>query len=64
MVPSHEIFWGVKCKYFTNLVIFFRKFMKIIQNSKKRRENISEYYQNGFDDGLGTKKEDYNKISR
>ena len=38
--------------------------MKISQNSKKRRKPLSEYYQNGFNDGEGTKKNDYNKISR
>ena len=30
--------------------------MKISQDAKKRRKNISEYYLNGFDDGEGTKK--------
>ena len=31
---------------------------------QKMEENIQEYYQNGFGDGEGTKKKDYNKISR
>ena len=30
--------------------------MKISQDAKKRRKNISECYQNGFDDGEGTNK--------
>ena len=38
--------------------------MKISQDAKKWRKNIQEYYQNGFGDGEGTKKKDYNKISR
>ena len=38
--------------------------MKISQDAKNLRKNISEYYQNGFGDGEGTKKRDYNKISR
>ena len=56
--PKSSNFLGGKCKYFRNQVIFFRKFMKISQDAKKRRKNISEQYQNGFDDGEGTKKTD------
>ena len=38
--------------------------MKISQDAKKRRKNISECYQTGFDDGEGTNKKEYNEISR
>ena len=60
IVPSCEIFWGGNVNY----VIFFRKLMKISQDAKKRRKNILENCQNGFDDGEGTNKKDYNKISQ
>ena len=38
--------------------------MKISQDAKKRRKNISECYQTGFDDEEGTNKKEYIKISR
>ena len=38
--------------------------MQVSQDAKKRRKNTSEYYQNVFDDGQGTKIKDCNKKSR